>query len=720
MRTLRCLGLLCLLGLAARALSAAEWYVAPDGDDAHPGTRAQPFATLDRARDAVRRFRAEGGRAPATVWIRRGIYRVTQPFVLGPADSGAPGAPVTYRAVPGEVVRLSGGVPLQREWFAPVTDAAILSRIISPEARRALLAVNLRVHGIAGLGEITRRGYHRASERYQAAPSELFIGGRRMTLARWPNDATVSRTRIIDPGPKGVDNSFTAGGAGDPDFWERGGTFAYDFDRPEKWPQAQEIWLSGILSWSWEWTYNKVAAIDTAKKQMTLRYGEVSGVFDAYSGNRFHFENLLEEIDAPGEYYIDRAAGILYLLPPPGFDEPGVEIELTSHAGPLVQARGASFVVLRDLVFELSRGRVAVEVIGGEGVGIEHCEVRRCGGGGIVLQGKNHRAAHCLVHDVGETGIALRGGKFDTLEPGGCVAEDNEIHHFGEVQRVYTPGIALGGVGHVGLRAAHNHIHHGPHVGILSWGNDHLIEGNDIHDVVLEFTDMGAIDFNSGARPFERGTVVRRNFIHHIGVKDRHQNGVYADNFTMGIRIEENFFYRIGGKGRAADSRAVNINTGAHIIVRHNLFVDCSFPCNLDDHAGRVLYEQTLPQWKAHFKVHRALLPLFEKRYPELSAFWQEPRQFPDTNRFEGNIILNGAVPRVTKYGREDVIDGVRDARGLLRRTDNFAGDTPAGLVAADGSLQLSDAVFGLVPGFPRLSPADAGPRGGVGPHAEE
>jgi len=105
----------------------------------------------------------------------------------------------------------------------------------------------------------------------------------------------------------------------DSDFLDRGGTFSYSFDRPDLWTQATDIWLDGVFTWSWEWSYNKVASINTVTKHITLRYGEVSGIDDQYSGNFFFAQNLLEEIDVPGEYFLDRATGVLYLLPPAVF-----------------------------------------------------------------------------------------------------------------------------------------------------------------------------------------------------------------------------------------------------------------------------------------------------------------------------------------------------------------------------------------------------------------
>ena len=91
--------LLCAGLMVPEPGSAVEFFVAPDGDDANPGSRQQPFSSLERARDAVRASRAGGpGGTGATVWIREGRYYRNAEFRLGPGNSGSEGAPVAYRA----------------------------------------------------------------------------------------------------------------------------------------------------------------------------------------------------------------------------------------------------------------------------------------------------------------------------------------------------------------------------------------------------------------------------------------------------------------------------------------------------------------------------------------------------------------------------------------------------------------------------------------------
>src|SRR5262249_58040466 len=111
--------LLALLVVAPMAAAEppvkADFFVATDGSDENPGTAARPFATLARARDAVRKLKADGPpTAAVTVLIRGGTYPLKDPLVFGPEDSGTQEHPVLYAAYPGETPVLSGGEDASR------------------------------------------------------------------------------------------------------------------------------------------------------------------------------------------------------------------------------------------------------------------------------------------------------------------------------------------------------------------------------------------------------------------------------------------------------------------------------------------------------------------------------------------------------------------------------------------------------------------------------
>jgi hypothetical protein len=102
-----------LKGVRASGANASEFYVAPIGRDGNPGHKGQPFATLQRARDEVRKLIAKGLKTNVTVWIRGGTYTLPDTLVFGPEDSGTDQYSITYQAVPGERPIISSGVKIE-------------------------------------------------------------------------------------------------------------------------------------------------------------------------------------------------------------------------------------------------------------------------------------------------------------------------------------------------------------------------------------------------------------------------------------------------------------------------------------------------------------------------------------------------------------------------------------------------------------------------------
>src|SRR5438309_7731788 len=142
-----------LIGLLFDASARADFYVSPRGSDAGAGTIASPFATLEKARDAVRAAKQSGAATggTVTVWLRGGDFVRTNALLLSSVDSGSEGAPVVWRAYGNEGVRLLGGRVLNG--FQPVKDPAVLSRL-DQAARGHVLQLDLRAHGTTNFGEM--------------------------------------------------------------------------------------------------------------------------------------------------------------------------------------------------------------------------------------------------------------------------------------------------------------------------------------------------------------------------------------------------------------------------------------------------------------------------------------------------------------------------------------------------------------------------------------
>lgn len=189
----RSLFLIVLALLAAGSLRAADFHVTPSGKDANAGTAAAPFATLERARTAIREWRKADGRGGATVWIESGVYSVVSTFELGAEDSGTAESPVIWRAKKDGAALLEARRRIDAKDFHKVTDTALLARMAG-EARGHVWALDLAKTGI-------QHG-KRPADLFDDSGGlpDLYCNGERQTLSRWPNETKTTMERVLDRG----------------------------------------------------------------------------------------------------------------------------------------------------------------------------------------------------------------------------------------------------------------------------------------------------------------------------------------------------------------------------------------------------------------------------------------------------------------------------------------------------------------------------------------
>jgi hypothetical protein len=579
---------------------ATQLYVATTGSDQNPGTRHKPFATLERARDEARGLRREG-KLPGggvTVWLRGGDYLRTNALELTAADSGTAKSPIVWRASKGETVRLLGGRRLPG--FEPVTDTSILARL--PESSRGhVMQVDLRSLGITEFGQMRSRGFGRP---VTSAHCELFYGNRPMTLARWPNEG--GWERIAGNPESGAMKDEHGGQTGK---LEEG--FLYSGDQPRQWKDLGELWVHGYWSWDWANTYERVASIDYDRR--LVKTAAPYGMYSFRKGQRFYFLNLLEELDQPGEWFLNRTNGVLYFWPPAvdhGKSETP-EALLSLLAEPLLKLDDVSNVTFRGLILEATRGS-AVEIHGGSCNLIAGCLIRNIGNYGVTIEGgTGHGVRSCDIFDTGDGGVSMNGGDRQTLRPGGHFAENCHFARQGRWSKCYVPAVIIGGVGQ---RACYNLIHDHPHCAILFTGNDHLIEYNEIHHIALETGDVGAI--YTGRDYTFRGNRIRHNFVHDTGGVGMGSMGMYMDDCVSGTEISGNVFYKV--------QRAAFLGGGRDHQVLNNIFVDCNYAVELD---GRGLDSSSV--WRGMvdktMRERLAEVPfaLYRERYPALKGLDQ-------------------------------------------------------------------------------------------------
>ena len=610
------LAMTALTAPGAAAAPGKVLYLAPGGSDTNPGTRARPLATLGAARAAIRELRASGRALPhggVAVELAAGTYPRTAALALTGADYGTPSAPVVYRAAPGAEVRLTGGKTVTN--FRPVTDKVVLARL-DASARPKVLQADLKALGVTHYGQAGGGGL------------ELFFNDRPMTAARWPNEGFVKITALV--GGKPVNVRGTRG--------DRTGKFMYAGDRPKRWAGEKDLWVHGYWFWDWSDQRHKVASIDTARRIIAVkppyhRYGYRLGQW-------FYAFNVLAELDRPGEWYLDRDAGVLYFWPP---SDPAKGQAVVSVAPGLLTMKGTSHVAFEGLTFEAARG-TAVTVTAGKANRLTNCVLRNLGAWAVRISGGSDSAVTgCTIHHVGQGGIALAGGDRKTLAPAGHQAVSNHIHHYGRWDRMYKSAIALSGVG---LRAAHNLIHDAPHMAVMFSGNDHVIELNEIHRVCLESNDAGAI--YSGRDWTMRGTVIRHNYLHHItGFQGRGCVGVYLDDMFSGTRIVGNVFYKV--------TRAAFTGGGRDCTVENNIFVDCKPALHIDARAMGWAGYHVKTTMTTRLKAMPYRNALWKRRYPKLPDILADAPAAPKGNVVARNISVAGRWDGVQRSARKYV-----------------------------------------------------------------
>ncbi len=531
MRMMAILGVSTLImsTLSTAAAKPLRFYVATNGNDAWSGKQREPnpaatngpFATLIAARDAIREVKAaEGLQQPVEVLVRGGTYYLSEPLRLGSEDSGTLDYPIAYKAFPGEQPIMSGGKVITG-WHQ-YKDKIMCAELA--EAKDGKLKFK-----------------------------QLFFNGQRQIRARGPN---------FDP-----DDPLYGGWAfvearvaeGEEDT----GTFRYEPGTfPRRWakPSQGEIFIFFGLCWNND--IIPIKQVDHNGRTITLNKPLGHELYGVIAGNRFYVENLLEELDQPGEWCLDTETGMVYFWPPTGSVEDGEVVAPVNDR--LIELKGTadeaiSYIRVSGFTFTQTLSlfpprHVSCNTPNTEGHAVylesaEHCTIGHnffdaVGGDAVRLQNDNayNRIVGNEIAYAGAQGICLSdqesGGTFpqswrDNAEllretsrqrhiARSNIISRNHIHHCGVIDKAFA-GIKIHGLNCVNNVISHNLIHHMPLEGIaltLGFGSN-IIEYNELHTLCLEMADCGGFVSNrffviEDDEELCNGTVIRYNLIRDI------------------------------------------------------------------------------------------------------------------------------------------------------------------------------------------------------------
>lgn len=704
-------------------------FVSAVGDDSGDGSEEEPLRTLEKAIDVANEMREDSDKL-IEILLREGTYSVTNTIKIINSQKDDPLLKIS--AYQDEKVTINAGVDISLSAMS-IADSDFTNAIIDKPNAGSVLQYNLKDAQIEDLGEISLRGHLISDEK--EAQAELSLNGEVQKLAGWPNG---EYTGLIKPTDSNEYGKRTKSGIAN------GCSFQVNYDRPSQWSKPEQAWLSGTIGPNYEFDYYPVSRFDSEEKRVYLSRGALEKY---YTDPYYRFENVPEELDEPGEYYIDRQSGMLYFYPPEDAPKDSVltitmstpTLDVSEKApNSMFRIENSKNIVFENLIFKGGRGS-AITGKNNSNIQFINCEINSFGENGIRFDASTDiKISDCKIHDVGQDGILFVScGNYKTLSPSNIVVSNNDIYNFARLERSYKTGIDFG-YRCVGATAANNHIHNGPHAGMIFYGVNNDIYGNEFDNLVTEFSDMDALYCNNSNYPWERGNKIHNNYFHDIGkssMNGRHQINVRAirtDNRGCGLNIYENLFYNIGNGGNGNGNNGIGAITaeGTRNRIFNNLFVDCNEAYfntlqykeieNADDgtlypdtviNSSGVEVANTINGAKVADlkKQMENYLPVYGKQFPELYNYFYEHPNMSKTNEFKNNMIINIAIPLSNFNGTQNE-EGFRGSQMLTAASGNYVSTSDPGFVSYDnGNLELSSSATLLVEGLPKFEMSSFG-----------
>ena len=606
--------LLLLFTCFSIAIQAQTYYVSPLGSDKNIGSKDKPFATLQKARDIIRKN--DHSKNSATVVIKGGNYHFTTPFELTKEDGGTKEMPVIYTAAANEKVVFDGGTNISSTKFKLVTDDATLKRIV-PSLRNKIYCLSL--------SELQLNHTKILPDIYNddGGIVGFFVNGERMPLSRYPNMGYMAMKKVIVNGggqeKKNEDwANFYAAGSTEKRA-PRPGIFEYRDNRTSNWVNQLDrgVWLKGYWRIPWQNECARVAAIDTISKTITLKKPVPGGIGNKYTrpeGNgkeQYWLLNLLEEIDSPGEWAIDYKDNKLYFYPPKDINQCSITIADSKEA--VITMKDASNISIKGITIEQSVNE-GISIEAGSNNLIAGCTIRNVNKYGIKINGgTQHSVQSCDLYNLGEGGVWLSGGDENVTPrvPAGHRVVNNHIYNFSQLVHIYTPAVNVGftgggGGGHhtcVGNYVAHNLIHDTPHGGIIYGSWDNIFEYNEIFRMCTVSNDLGAF-YSYDLYTRSGNNTFAYNFIHNSDDGD----GIYFDNDHFNMHVYGNvlalnshggkrgtgYLFKHGSMPKTAypldcyNNIAINCGLGFEFVTselpennwKNNITVNCRVPFN--------------------------------------------------------------------------------------------------------------------------------------------
>ena len=511
-------------------------YVSVDGNDENPGTKEAPLKTLEGARIKAR---AEKREKPIEVIFGGGEYRFIKGVNFDDLDSGTENAPVTYKAAEGEKVTFKGSFEFSAEEGQYVGDKDILSRV-DVHVRNRLVQYDLKKLGYTYGLPVTNKIQQFLFLMYpkESEYVNLFLDDKEQTLSEWPNgdDEFVAWVEAVEKGGT-IDKPVVPG------------SFKYSGSRPNRWTKADSFWIGGYPGYNYRYERNSVGNVDTENSIITLATNTCFGLISEES-KAWKVFNLLEEIDMPGEWYIDKNTMMLYYYMPYSLKDKTLEISFLDE--PFFNLKGASYINIEGIDFTQHRSTAVLGTVVSN-INVDGCTFKNIDGTAVKTQGDKRttysysrwqnaatefHVRNCTFDNIGGSAILLEGGNIDTLERGNCSFENNMIMR-ASIKAKNQEAIVLQGVGNTVKNNSLSSV--GFHA-ITYRGSYHTINNNEFYDTNKSSDDAGVV--YAGRDYAARGTEMAYNYIHdnaaHRNISRGYTIAFYWDDAQPGQNAHHN------------------------------------------------------------------------------------------------------------------------------------------------------------------------------------
>jgi len=674
------------LGWGPEIKTGLELYVSPAGNDDNDGSIQNPWKTITKAQNFIRDL-IKTNQLPEkgiTVWLRGGRYGLVTTLAFNAADNGSPEKPIIYRAFPNEQVSLFNGKMIDPKAWKPIGKEA--AKRVHP----AIKPEKLRELDIAALGVKNASVF--ADKFINWTLFDFFASDVRQPNAQWPNlDESIRGTN--EPGWTTCNGSkdivtFHYGTGGKP--IDGDGTNELDMDgskRAERWKKSMadghKIWLKGFWRIPWEAYTTKVAEINTAENWIRMAVNANQGMGSKYSPpadaensyrigdgkEKWCAVNLLDEIDRPGEWAYDFKDKKIYYYPSKNAKKLTTYIADRSEA--VVTINGASNLQFIGLTVEGSQGN-GFDLKNASNISIAGCLIRNVGASGIWEDnGKNNTFVSNNITETGGTGITIQNtGNRAKLISSNDKVINNHIYNTGKLTYLYAIFVKNS----IGITFANNLIHDIPAGGFSTLLiNDCIFEYNEIHNVALKVSDMGAYYGYGGWTCY--GNEIRYNLVHHLN----RANGLYSDDGTSG----KNFYNNIV----QGAIKPFLFGGGHHNIGRNNLIIDCESSGSIDDRGiarkywisnnyGKAVRDMKPNEepWKSYGE---ALMKKYN--YPATDSLWKTKLdtlwhpEYPNGSKMYDNVEVHGKGFSKPKNGNTSIYDNISIPKIADARFRNYA-----------------------------------------------